>query len=998
MKNAAPFPTGGARDVGMAAAGFEANPPSPNDALTASEAALHLGITPELLFFYTSRSFQKRLGESRRLRTLQIEGSTRFLVSELDDFDSYLREPWAEVSEARRDPPPKVLAYLHAESGGSCMRCGSGVAVQTAHIDPWASSRCNHHHNLLRICSGCHNEHDAHHSLPTEELRKLKASGIERLKANLRSRLNFRPHFPLPSPDPMFVGRAEELERIRDSLRTDRYLLVHGPGGIGKTQLVLRALEAADTERPVLWIEAERFDGVEAMKAALEVSLRSIQQGGSGPLESSLDRLQACLVIDGLEQFKASDIDAIDDWITQLQTRLTDTQIVITSQADLAQARVDNYVRLAGIAAEAAEQIFVHHLRPGIPTDASSMRELVAFADGHPMTLRLEAMLVNYFGSSGIALEQIRRRGANMLEIQKRSSQTRRTSLRTCLSLAYDALTEDERRLLYVIANAPGGLFSRMLEDQPEWVGDGRSAIAGAWRWGLIEGTDRGESRERVRMLSPIASYAVARWGEERAEDADRLTLKLAKTFAMVAAAISMHSEKNGGVPNMVGRFEEELPNLLRVLDLAEKRPDDKLLGVMAAGVCSELMRYFFVIRLGHLGSKVMLRGARLALRDGNTRSASALLTLTIGLACRSQERIDLRPAIALIDEIELKSGDDSSTLGKLAMCRAIAGDLREKSNVVKEFSLNAIAHFEDALSSMTKSSATKSDREDIENDLASCYGTLGGALLAQREFAAAATAYRKSLDLTRGQSIAVNAGQSHHQIGNCEAYLGNLHEAAFRYTEAANHFHAIGMLGYLGNALSEFGHLLLEFHADDDWPKLPSAELIAAGIDDVAATIQDCFGQYPLDLEACATALRNLFGMLILISFNKEGRPLAFPEHLRTDLLPWAEEAVYAMDEVWWDEIGSDAVHAFKALLDFEEAIAQFVSTALNSENGPIDIAPLAEACKRLGFFGGHPDRGRNWLIVYLRRRWGLAGEKFDEFLTWLDKSHPKWPTPLFP
>lgn len=219
MKNAAPFPTGGARDAGIAAAGFKANPPSPNEALTASEAALHLGITPELLFFYTSRSFQKRLGESRRLGTLQIEGSTRFLVSELDDFDSYLREPWAEVGEARRDPPPKVLAYLHAEGGGSCMRCGSGVAVQTAHIDPWASSRCNHHHNLLRICSGCHNEHDAHQSLPTEELRKLKATGIERLKANLRSRLNLRPQFPLPSPDPMFVGRAEELERIRDSLR-----------------------------------------------------------------------------------------------------------------------------------------------------------------------------------------------------------------------------------------------------------------------------------------------------------------------------------------------------------------------------------------------------------------------------------------------------------------------------------------------------------------------------------------------------------------------------------------------------------------------------------------------------------------------------------------------------------------------------------------------------------------------------------------------------------
>ena len=894
MKKAAPFPNGGARDMGLAAAAFEAKQPSPNDALTASEAALHLGITPELLFFYTSRSFQKHQGEGRRLRTLQIEGSTRFLVSELDEFDSYLRDPWAEVGETRRDPPPKVLAYLHAESGGSCMRCGSGVAVQTAHIDPWASSRCNHHHNLLRICSGCHNEHDAHHSLATEELRSLKASGIDRLKANLRSRLNLRPHFPLSSPDPVFVGRTEELERIRDSLRTDRYLLVHGPGGIGKTQLVLRALEAADTGRPVLWIEAERFDGLEAMKASLEVSLRSIQQGGREPLESSLDKLQACLVIDGLEQFKASDIDAIDDWITHLQTQLTDTQIVITSQADLAQTRVDNYVRLAGIESEAAEEILAHHLRSGIAKDASSIRDLVAFADGHPMTLRLEAMLVNHFGSSTIALEQIRRRGADMLEIQKRSSQTRRTSLRTCLSLAYDALTDDERRLLYVVANAPGGLFSRMLEDQPEWVGDGRSAIAGAWRWGLIEGTDRGEPRERVRMLSPIASYAVVRWGEERPEEAKRLTMELAKTFGVMAAVISTHSEKNGGLPNMVGRFEEELPNLLKVLDLAERQDEDAQLGKMATGICGGLMRYFFVIRLGHLGSQVMLRGARIALRDGRMRSASSLLTLAVGLAYRSQERIDIKGALALIEEIELTS-DDPETLGKLALSRAISSNLVEKTDVVREHAMKAIAHFDKALTCLTQASADGEEREDIENDLSSSYSLLGGALLAKRDFAAAGDAYRKALGLVRGQSIAVNVGQIHHQIGNCEAYLGNLPEAARRYTEAAKQFHAIGMRGYLGNALSEFGHLLLEFDAESALPGMPSEEVIEAGIEDVSSAIECAFGQYPFDLGACSTALRNLFGLLVLISLGREGRKLAFPEFLRAELLPWAEETVYA-------------------------------------------------------------------------------------------------------
>ncbi|WP_155273923.1 hypothetical protein [Xanthomonas arboricola] len=967
--------------------GLEALRPLSKDWLIAAEAALHLGITPELLFFYTSRSFQKRPGDSRQLPTHEVEGSTRFFVSDLEAFDRYLMEPWAEAGEARRDLPQKVLAYLHAESGGCCMRCGSGVAVQTAHIDPWANSRCNHHHNLLRICSACHSEHDAHHSLPTEELRELKASGIDRLRGNLRSRLKLRHHFPSPSPDPVFVGRAEELERVRDSLRTDRYLLVHGPGGIGKTQLVLRALQAADTERPVLWVEAERYDGIESMRAALEVSLRSVQQGGGGSLESALDKLQACLVIDGLEQLQAPEIDAVDDWITQLQTQLVETQIIITSQVDLAQTRVDNYVRLAGIEIEAGEQILSHYLRSGTPTDASSLQELVAFADGHPLTLRLEAMLINHFGSSAITLDQIRRRGADLLEVQKRSSQNRRTSLRTCLSLAYDALSEDERKLLYLIANAPGGLFSRMLEDNQDWVSGGRSAIAGAWRWGLIEGTNRGEPRERVRMLSPIASYAVARWSKERPDEAKSITMELAKNFAVMAAVISTHSEQNGGLPNMVGRFEEELPNLLRVLDLAEKQPYDPRLGLMASGICAELMRYFFVIKLGHIGSQVMLRGARIALRDDRLQSASKLLTMTIGLAHRSQERIDIAAAMALMEEIGHRS-DDPETSGNVALCRAIMGSLRDDNDVVHEQALSAIEHFKEALSSPSKSSDEIADLEGVQNDLSSSYGLLGGALLARREFAAGANAYRSSLELVRGQSIAVNAGQLHHQIGNCEAYLGNLPDAALHYTEAAKQFHAIGMRGYLGNALSEFGHLLLEFAAESDWPSMPNNEIIEAGIDDVSGTIKGCFAQYPFKLSACSGALRNLFGMIILISFSNEENKLTFPTSLRTKLLPWAEESVYATDEIWCDELGSDAVQTLKALLNLEAAIAQFEHDARNAKTAPIKFYHLVAACKSLGFIGGHPQRGRHWLIAYLWRRWGLPSDTLEEYATQLGES----------
>lgn len=939
-----------------------------NGLLEAWEAALYLGITPELLFYYTSDNFRKRPGEKRCLETVQVSGSTRFSVQSLDAFDGYLREPWAMVGEDRRDPPQKVLAYLNAESGGGCVRCGSGIAVETAHIEPWSSSRCNHHHNLLRICSACHSEHDMHKSVPTEELLKLKSVGVERLRENLRSRLNIGQKFPAPAADSLFVGRTEELEDIRDALRSDRYVLVHGAGGIGKTQLILNALQAADTGRPILWIEAERYGSVEAMRASLEVSIRSGMGVGSDRLESSLDKMQACLVVDGLEQLRTSGIDAFDDWIAQLQNSLSVAQIVVTSQADLQQARFDTHVRLAGIDIDSSGKLVSHFLKANTPVDNGSFSAIVSFADGHPLTLRLAAMLINYFGSSSIAWEQIQQRGADLLEIQKRSSQNRRTSLKTCLSLAYDALTEEEQKLLFCVANAPGGLFSvTLVDDGPHRVRDGRAAIAAARRWALLEIEQQGERRERVRMLSPIAGYLIARWREERPDEAWTLTRQLAVEFSVMAAVIGQHAHKDDGMPNMLSRFEEELPNLIWVLDLAEKTPADTELGKLACAVCSVLMRYFFVVRLGDIGSQVMLRGARIAMRDGFAKRASNLVTQLIGLVGRSGDRTVIAPALTLLDEIE-KTAKDPESLGDISICRAVVGNLRGEYGKTVEEARTAIAYFEIALSEgkdiFSKDAIAE---EDIKNDLSSAYQLLGDALLAQQEHTYAKDAYLKALALAHGAHAAVNKGQLDHQIGNCEANLSNFNEAALRYAAAARHFRAIGMRGYLGNALGEFGKLLLEFGAKEKWPDLPSVELIKDGISDVAEAIYHSFGQYPFNLAHCEGSLSNLFGLIVLTSFAEDSTSIAFPSDLQSDLLPWAEAALEEADENWWDELGGEAIGQLGPLLNLEISITQFKSVAKASQPTELNITGLVSACKALH------RQGFDWLSVYLQRRWDV-------------------------
>ena len=304
-------------------------------------------------------------------------------------------------------------------------------------------------------------------------------------------------------------------------------------------------------------------------------------------------------------------------------------------------------------------------------------------------------------------------------------------------------------------------------------------------------------------------------------------------------------------------------------------------------------------------------------------------------------------------------------------------GSLRRDHDAMAKHARIAIEKFEDARNAISNAdSGQKSDEisiERIENDLSSSHSLLGGALLAVKDYAAAGAAYRNALGLVRGASIAVNEGQLHHQIGNCEAYLGNRLEAASRYTAAAKQFYDISMRGYLGNALGEFGNLLVELPLDGTWPDAPSAEMIKAAIADASNTLEGCFGRYPFDLDACAGAHRNFFGLTVLVSFNSSLRQLAFPSSLSSSLLPWARRAVEDMDDIWWDELGGEAVSELESLLQLGDCLVEFESTRSGAESDELDVTDLATACLDLGYWGGLRLKGFTWLALYLGLRWDV-------------------------
>ena len=278
--------------------------------LTPIAAAHHLGITTELLFQFTKRGFGNSSG-LRSLRTIERDGQTHFAAHELDVFDALLASPWSSSAESRPPIPKAILDHLLAESQNQCSRCGSGVGVDTAHIRSWAESRSHHHHNLIRLCSGCHREHDAQHSLPTDQLKAIKESLIARTRANLMDRM----HPSLQSLRPprachRFVGRESELTSLIDALRSGRSTMISGTGGIGKSELLVQALSRCETGRTVFWCDIDQYrtiaDIVSALRAALGTGGIACSEDA---LASRLDEVQACIVLDGIERGSLDDLD-----------------------------------------------------------------------------------------------------------------------------------------------------------------------------------------------------------------------------------------------------------------------------------------------------------------------------------------------------------------------------------------------------------------------------------------------------------------------------------------------------------------------------------------------------------------------------------------------------------------------------------------------------------------------------------------------------------------
>ena len=143
-----------------------------DDEIDEFAAAALVQMSPDLLRSFTSRAPKK--GESRKLPSKQVGAHLTYSRKELLSFDGYLRKPWPAQDGKRPHVPTPIQEEVKKETFLQCAVCHSHRdTCEIAHIEPVASSKCNHPHNLIYLAANHHTKFDKQGVLgPVDEVRE----------------------------------------------------------------------------------------------------------------------------------------------------------------------------------------------------------------------------------------------------------------------------------------------------------------------------------------------------------------------------------------------------------------------------------------------------------------------------------------------------------------------------------------------------------------------------------------------------------------------------------------------------------------------------------------------------------------------------------------------------------------------------------------------------------------------------------------------------------
>ena len=436
---------------------------------------------------------------------------------------------------------------------------------------------------------------DSTHDLAAERLPagvSLRLLGVHRLKDLGRSErvwqlchAELTSDFPeprsldsLPNNLPMqlttFIGRAVELDGIREALHHARLVTCVGAGGSGKSRLAVQAAaELADEHRAgTWWVDLSPISDPEGVADALArvLGLRpEHDRDVVGMLAGQLAGQEALLILDNCEQV----VDATAQLVDALLHGAPSLHVLATSREPLG---VPGEVawRVPSLDDDAAVELFIERARQVRPGYNVAEQEVVVITDicrrldGIPLAIELAAAQIRMMHPSRIALALDDR--FRLLTGGSRTAMARQRTLEASVAWSHDLLDELEQVLFRRLSVFAGGFT---LEAAESVCADGTLDEFAVLEF-LTRLVDKSlvqanpdEGRTRYRLLETIRHYAGARLIE--ADDADRVRKGHFEYFLGLAESAAPELVRADG-PAWLTSLELEHENFRAALEWVE--------------------------------------------------------------------------------------------------------------------------------------------------------------------------------------------------------------------------------------------------------------------------------------------------------------------------------------------------------------------------------------------------------------------------------------------
>jgi predicted ATPase/Tfp pilus assembly protein PilF len=587
----------------------------------------------------------------------------------------------------------------------------------------------------------------------------------------------------LPTPLTSFVGRAEDLARLRDLLDRGAHLItLFGPGGIGKTRLALRLAETREAEGA--WF----FDLTNArnLDEVCGIVGRELDGPAPAPSASAIDAIGAALVtlgpalciLDNCERVASELGEAVVSWCRAARA----LRVVVTSR-ELLRVPSEHAYEVAPLGLPHADgeierseavQLFVERAaltRSGYalyPDEADTVAAIVRRLEGLPLGIELAAARMGVLGSKAL-LDRLY--GRLDLGTVRRGMGSRQATLRATLDWSWDLLETYEQAALaqctcfrggFSVLAAEAVLNLRVHPDAPPPL----EIIQSLREKSLVRAFSTADTSREVRLglYDTVREYAA-----EKLEAGGDLEATLARHdafFLRVAEHWVFHGMKRGARDERM-TLVAEVDNLFAVLERALAARPPRVREALLTALASEAA---LNLRADLRGVLPMLDAVVAAAGPDPTDPALVSLALSararLSYFNRSEETVaGLERAVSLA-----RSAGD-----RLAEGRALAG-IGMLSAYVWDSGV-AQEHLERALLLHRMSGDISTEARTLSN-LGGLAANQGKRKEAKELLVQALARAREAGDPTQVARCLNSLGTLEHGLGRIDAALANFDEA----------------------------------------------------------------------------------------------------------------------------------------------------------------------------------------------------------------------------